>query len=129
MAGRMLDAGLDLLDRQILDSNDTPVGKVDDLEFTLDDYGRAVVTSLLLGPLVLGPRLGGHLGAWVVGIGRRLRPDGDPEPARISIDDVREFGSTVKLRIPVEDTGTQALETWLRTKIVLRLPGATHEAQ
>ena len=126
---RTLDAGLDLLDRQILDSNDTPVGKVDDVEFAFDEQGRPVATALLLGPLVLGARLGGHLGVWVVAVGRRFRPEQSPDPARISIDDIRDLGDTVNLRIPVEETGTQKLEVWLRRHIIERLPGARHAAQ
>jgi sporulation protein YlmC with PRC-barrel domain len=44
-----------LLDRQIVDSAGQPVGKVDDLEITVDPgTGRLVVTALLSGQRVLG---------------------------------------------------------------------------
>ena len=129
MASSLLSASLSLLDRQILDSNDTPVGKVDDLELVTDDEGRPVVSAILIGPLVLGARLGGRLGVWVTAVGRRLRPEPEPEPVRIRIDDVRELGDTVNLRLPVEDTDALRLESWLRTKVIERLPGAQHVAQ
>lgn len=129
MTPPLFAAGLVLLDRQILDSNDTPVGKVDDLEFVIGEDGRPVVSAILIGPLVLGARLGGRLGVWVTAIARRLRADVEPEPVRIPIDDVRELGDTVNLRVPVEDTDALRLEDWLRKKVIERLPGAQHAAE
>jgi len=125
----LLAASLSLLDRQILDANDVPVGKVDDIEFAATDDGHPVASALLLGPLVLGPRLGGRLGVWVTAIGRRLRPEWDPKPVRIPVDGIRELGDTVNLRVPVGDTDALRVESWLRTKVIERLPGAQHAAQ
>jgi hypothetical protein len=39
MAGRTLEAGLHLLDRQLIDKNGKLAGKVDDLELTFPDGG------------------------------------------------------------------------------------------
>jgi sporulation protein YlmC with PRC-barrel domain len=124
----MLDAGLDLLDRQILDREDMQVGKVDDVEFEIDADGKPVLTALLLGPMAWGPRLGGRLGTWVVAVARRLRPETDPGPVRIEARFIRRLGTTVDLTISAEESGAQRLEHWLRTKLVERIPGAEHAA-
>ena len=59
-AGRVVDAGLHLLDRQVIDPDARNVCKVDDLELTVpEDGGAPYVTAILCGPGVLGRRLGG----------------------------------------------------------------------
>ena len=65
--GLVIDAALELLDRQLVDSDDSLAGKVDDLELTPseDDPHVLYVTAILSGPGALGPRLPGRLGrAW-----------------------------------------------------------------
>ena len=64
----ILFVGFDLLDRQILDRDGQDVGKVDDVEFGLDEHGVPYLTALLVGPHALGPRLGGWLGRLVSGV-------------------------------------------------------------
>jgi sporulation protein YlmC with PRC-barrel domain len=59
-----LDAALNLLDRQVLDSEGQMVCNVDDLELTEDADGRLAVTGILVGPAALWPRLSGVLGNW-----------------------------------------------------------------
>ena len=63
--GRSLWAGVDLLDRQIIDVNGVPAGKVDDLEFSFepDPDALPIVDKILCGPAALGRRFGGRLGA------------------------------------------------------------------
>ena len=57
-----------LLDRQIVDIDGEPVGKVDDVELTLDPAtGRLRVTALLSGQQVLGERIGGRVGGSLPG--------------------------------------------------------------
>ena len=57
-AGRVIDAALQLLDRQLIDSDGAAAGKVDDLELTELEDGSLVVTAVLSGPGALAPRLG-----------------------------------------------------------------------
>src|ERR671923_285859 len=66
MAGRALEAGLQLLDRQLIDKDGRLAGKVDDLELELPEGGGPpVVTAILSGPGALSRRVGGRLGAWL----------------------------------------------------------------
>jgi hypothetical protein len=50
VAGRVLEAGLHLLDRQLVDSDGRLAGKVDDLEIELPEGGSPLVTAILAGP-------------------------------------------------------------------------------
>jgi hypothetical protein len=60
MAGRIFEAGLQLLDRQLIDKDGKHAGKVDDLqlEFPPDGGGPPVVTAILAGPGALSRRRG-----------------------------------------------------------------------
>jgi hypothetical protein len=124
-----IDAGLHLLDRQLVAADDRFVGKVDDLELDLpEDGGLPVVTAILCGPLALGPRIGGRLGAWWAAVGRRLRDRTDSEPLRIGFGAVADIGTAVTLTIRSEQASTLRLEHWMDDKLVRRLPGADHAA-
>jgi hypothetical protein len=126
-AGRVVDAALHLLDRQVLDPDGRNVCNVDDLELTVPpDGGAPYVTAILAGPLALGPRLGGLLGAWVAAVGRRLHPDPDPGPARIDFGVVDAVASSVRVSLRREETRANAFEAWCRDAVVAKIPGAAH---
>lgn len=120
--------GFDLLDRQILDRDDRPVGKVDDVELATDG-GAPYITALLVGPQALGRRLGGALGRAVSGLAERLRSAGHPDPIRIPFHLVAEVDSAVKLSVRRELLTEPALETWLREHLIERIPGAHHAGE
>jgi hypothetical protein len=123
---RQYDAGLHLLDRQIVDRDGAPVANVDDLELTERADGRLAVAALLVGPGALGPRIGGRLGRWTVAIWRRLRPDVDPSPGRIDAALVTGTDSAVHLSAAVSELRLDGLERWLRRYVIDRIPGAGH---
>lgn len=115
--------GFDLLDRQIVDSDGIPVGKVDDVEFTVDDDGRPRVSALLTGQQALGARVGGTLGRWITAVAARL----DVErrgPRRVPYRLVSEVDSAVRLRVRRELLAEPPLEAWLNTHLIGRIPGA-----
>jgi hypothetical protein len=120
---RVVFAGRDLLDRQIVDVHDEPIGKVDDIE--LDATGSHVVArALLSGQIAWGGRLGGRFGLWVASLARRLRgPDGH-EPRRFDLALVRRVGHTVVLTVPAAELPPADLEQWLDQHFVGRIPGA-----
>lgn len=117
--------GFDLLDRQILDRDGEPVGKVDDVELALDGDGTPYVAALLVGQQALGDRIGGTLGRWIADIARRLAPDRDRGPIRIPYDLVAELTSAVNLAVHRDLLPDPPLETWLRDHFIARIPGAT----
>ena len=118
------DAVLHLLDRQIVDVDDAPVANVDDLELRELADGRLAISALLIGPGALGPRTGGRLGAWMVAIWRRLRPDADPRPGRIDARLVTKTDSAVHVSARVGDLQVDGFEQWVRVRVVEKIPGA-----
>lgn len=123
---KYLDAGLDVLDRQIVDSRDEPVGKVDDLELATSEDGQLEAVALLLGPEAYGRRLGGVLGRWISHTGRRLAIT--PEPIRIPMELVDRLGVRVELKVRLEDLDRpDRLDRWLSDNFIGRIPGA-HDA-
>jgi hypothetical protein len=124
--GRHLYAALQLLDRQILDADSMLAGKVDDLEFEQSNKGYPYVTTILSGLGALGPRLGGRLGRWFTAVHRRLHPDPEPGPARISFGVVKRIDNHVELTVRREDLENQELEAWVRDHVIAHVPGASH---
>lgn len=118
-----MHASLDLLDRQILDRDGDPVGKVDDVELTDPEQGPPRLVALLLGPQAYGQRLGGRLGEWIASAGVRLA--GTDAPIRIPIEAVDDFGVSIRLKVSLPDVErAERLERWLRERLIERIPGA-----
>ena len=125
MSGRILEAGLHLLDRQLIDSNGRLAGKVDDLELEVPDGGGPpVVTAILSGPGALSRRIGGRLGAWLEAVANRLRDGDNPHPARVSFGVVKRIDSAVDLSVPKDQLETDRLEAWTRDHLIGHVPGA-----
>ncbi len=125
MAGRVLEAGLHLLDRQLVDKDGRLAGKVDDLELEIPDGGGApLVTAILSGPGALSQRVGGRFGAWLEAVANRLREGDDRRPARVSFAVVKRIGSAVDLSVAKAELETNRLEAWTRDHLIGRLPGA-----
>jgi hypothetical protein len=66
------DAALHLLDRQIVAVDGRLVGKVDDVELTVDADGSLVPTGLMVGAAALLPRVGNRLGDWLAARHRQI---------------------------------------------------------
>lgn len=128
---QFLDLASDVLDRQVSDRDDLQVCKVDDLEFTQGEDGLWRVSAILLGPGALGPRIGGWLGAVMVGIHRRMRGQQEPNPPRIPWSDVAAVGSEVSLSTSRSELPRDLtpLEDWLREHVIHRIPGSDHASQ
>ncbi|MDQ0802103.1 hypothetical protein [Arthrobacter sp. SLBN-112] len=121
VAGRILDAQLHLMDRQVLDHDGVPVTTVDDLEVSglaLDEEitpgtPAPVITALLTGS-VLGTRIFGG------------RPPSS-RLIRIPWKDVAEVGVVVRLGVKGEPLDPSWVERWVRDKIIARIPGGRHD--
>jgi hypothetical protein len=126
-AGRELWVGLDLLDRQIVDVDDRPVAKVDDLEMTDSDEAatRPTISAVLCGPAVLGRRIGPRTGNFLEAL-RGLLREGPPQgaPISISFDLVTEIGSAIKLQARRRDLPVTAVDEFLGEHVIGHLPGA-----
>jgi sporulation protein YlmC with PRC-barrel domain len=123
--GRLLAAGLELLDLQMLDVNGMMAGNVDDLELTFpEEGGPPFASGILAGPGALAGRLGGRIGLWLESVHQRLHPQEQPGPARIPFGLVREIGNHVELTVSRSDLEVSRFEDWVRDRIISRIPGA-----
>jgi sporulation protein YlmC with PRC-barrel domain len=124
-AGHVVDAGLEMLDRQMLDPEGRMAGNVDDLELTIpSEGGRPVVSAILAGPGALSRRIGGRLGDAIASVHERLQECDIEGPARISFGVVASIGSDVRLTVSRQDLEIYRFERWVRDTIVTRIPGS-----
>jgi len=117
-----LDAQLNLLDRQVIDSHGRLVAKVDDVELH-EVQGDLVVSGLLTGPGALGPRLGGAPGAVTTAAWARLAGRDPEEPKRIDASHVTDIGTSIHVDVPRERLRVAGFEVWARERVVTALPG------
>jgi hypothetical protein len=122
VAAQVLDAQLDLLDRQVLDRDGVQTTTVDDIELTgvddpahLDPASPPELGSLLTGP-VLGTRIFGG------------RPP-DSRFERIPWTDVNEVGIVLRLGVAADSLDATWAERWVRDQIIARIPGGTHDPE
>jgi hypothetical protein len=118
-----LDARLHLLDRQLVDDDDNPVGIVDDLELDgvepdtdIEPSAAAPKVTALLSGHVLATRILG----------------GTPPRSRlqeIPWELVASARVTVKLKPTDMSFDVQWTEHWLRDHIVAHIPGGRHAAE
>jgi hypothetical protein len=121
--GRLVDARLHLLDRQLLNDDDDPVGIVDDLEVSGVEMGQDVaggsqapqVTALLSGRVIATRILGGA-------------------PPRSLLQEipwklVAAVGIVVKLKKTDVAFDVNWMEQWLRDHIIRHIPGGGHAAE
>jgi hypothetical protein len=116
-----------LLDKQIVDCDRLPIGRVDDLELALpEDDGPPEVEAILTGAQALGKRLGGTVGDWMAATAARLRTPSAPNgPTRIDPALVTEIEPFVRLSVRFDDLPDVAgLERWLARNVIEPLPGA-----
>ena len=124
-AGRVVDAGLELLDRQMIDPDGRMAGNIDDLELTFPQGGGSpYVNGILAGPGALARRIGGALGNSIASIHERLQESGVEGPARIPFGVVASIGSDVRLTVSRQDLAIYRFEGWARDTIVARIPGS-----
>jgi sporulation protein YlmC with PRC-barrel domain len=120
-----LDAVLHLLDRQVIDTDDLLVCKVDDVELTVFDDGVLGVTGLLVGPAALVPRYGGdRFGRLLHDFWRRLgttQADRD-DPYRIDLGLVAKLGSAVELNVGRDGALVRQGERARRLNQLLQMP-------
>jgi hypothetical protein len=129
-SGRVLYAGLEMLDRQLRDRHGVLCGKVDDLELTRSpDTGAIYVTAIITGPGALMRRLGRRrLGGWLEHahalLGGAARDDDNHVPMAL----VSSLGPTIDLALDAPEVATHSGERWARDHIISHIPGSRHDA-
>lgn len=112
----------DLLDNQMVDPQQRPVGRVDGVTVLLRDGEPPRILALESGFPVLMRRLHPRLGAWASKVAARINP-GVTVPCRIPMEAVRDVGLDVEVDVRHETTDLLNWERRLRDGIVRRIPG------
>lgn len=116
-----------LLDQQLVDAENRPVGRVDDVLIDVPDGGGPPeVTGVLTGAQALGERLGGVTGRLMASVAARLRSGrGSGEPVTIPAHLANLDANLVTLTVPVRELPEAiGLERWLAEHVIEGLPGA-----
>ena len=129
--GRVMDVGLEVLDRQIVDSNGRLAGKVDDLELVFPEEGAGppYVVAIISGPGALARRLGGRLGGWLEAAHGRLHDEQPPRPARVPFSVVKRIGNDVEVSVERASLESNRMEQWVSGHVIGKIPGAQHAAE
>lgn len=119
LGGRVLDLHLHLLDRQVLDNADVPIGHVDNVE--IEDVPDGQPLDPAVPPTVLNLVL--NSGIWPRMFGGR------PPSAqlhRVPWSAVSDVGTAIELGEPGESYDVTWPERWLRDHVIGRIPGGRH---
>lgn len=127
--GRVLHAGLQLLDRQLVDREGVLCGKVDDLELEHSEDGRRLyVSAIVTGPGALLTRWGRRrLGGWLRRFVAVFVPGREEDPGRIPFRSVRGIGDEIVVSVDAEELASKGGERWVRDHVIGRIPGSGHD--
>jgi sporulation protein YlmC with PRC-barrel domain len=108
-----------VLDQEVIDRHDHPMGKVDGILLELRPGAPARVTHLVVGGTTL---------AWRIhrGLARRLERalKGEGHPATIPWHRVIRIGVDVKVDVEAARSPALRWERWVRDHVIGRIPGA-----
>jgi sporulation protein YlmC with PRC-barrel domain len=112
----------DLLDSQVVDRRGDKLGKVDGIILRVSPRGAPRVAAIELGAVTAARRVHPRLGRWLDHAVRRWRlPLGR---TRIAWSRVQSVGLEVRVDVDGRRARVQALERWLRARVIDRIPGA-----
>jgi sporulation protein YlmC with PRC-barrel domain len=117
-----LELARDVLDKQVVDREETKMGRVDGLVLELREGRPPRVDHIEMGAVVLARRLSPRLERWVDGWRRRF---GVRKTARYRVpwSAVQEITSYhLKLDVAALDTPAFAWELWLRDHVIAHIP-------
>jgi len=107
----------DIADGLLVSADGVSLGRVADIEIALDGDGAPQLSALLVGPEALAGRISSRLrpiATWLL----RGRFD-----HRIDIDEVQEFGPTLKLRRDADHYSVGQADDWVYDHIIRFIPG------
>ena len=122
-AGRVLDAQLHLLDRQILDRDEVPVSVVSDLELAGLEPGAAIQPGAApptIADLLVGIELPTRIFGGRPPPSRRMRT-----PWRL----VSEVGTVLRVGVAGNRLDATWVERWVGEHVIGRIPGGRHDPQ
>jgi hypothetical protein len=122
--GRIVDAQLNLMDRQVLDEDGMPITVVDDIE--LSDLPQPTAS---ISPGTPAPRITAVLSGAVLA----TRVFGGRPPAsrlhRIPWETVKDVQTVLRLGVKGDSLDVTWVERWVRDRIIARIPGGRHDPE
>jgi sporulation protein YlmC with PRC-barrel domain len=116
----------DVLDKELLDREEEPMGRVDGLVMHVGKSSQPRVTHIQIGGPVLWERVHPFFGR----LSRRVAQWWGPmrhEQVRIPWSRVETVGRDIKLDVEARDTGAIDWEIWIARHIIEHIPGSGHE--
>jgi hypothetical protein len=113
----MLDLVRDVLDKQLLDRESRPFGKVDGIVLELRGDQPPRVAALEVGAATRLARLPTWLSRWVRPLAKRARATRIPKQAVMAV------AKDVRVDIDATRTPAWSVERWLVERVLVRLPG------
>lgn len=108
----------DIVDGLLLSTDDVSLGRVADIEVTIDDDGAAYLSAILVGPEALAGRVSSRLrplARWIF----RGRFD-----HRVSIDEIGAIGPVLNLRRSAGSYALGSADAWVLRHILRFIPGS-----
>jgi hypothetical protein len=112
----------DVLDNQLMDREQCPMGKVDGIVLVLRKGKPPRLAYIEVGMSTLAHRISTRLGKFAERVGRK-RGVRRGEPFRIPWAKVRDVGIDVEVDMDAAETPVLAWEKWLNERVVRRIPG------
>jgi hypothetical protein len=122
--GKQIDLIRDVLDMQLVDREETKMGRVDGLVLTIEGDGQPCIDHLELGFVVLARRIHPRLERWLQALRKRWSPR---RAARQIVPWSSVIAVTprhVQLDLNALDTPAFDWERWLRKHVVSKIPGS-----
>lgn len=113
----------DVLDQQLHDVHGRNAGRIDGIVLELRPDAPPRLTYVEVSPITLLARFSMRLARWYARFDARLGP-GRGTPFRIPWSRLTREHPAYRMDLDVESTSINALEDWLRERIVEHIPGS-----
>jgi hypothetical protein len=112
----------DLLDKQLVDRENRPLGKADGVLFEIRADAPPRLVAIEVGSAAMLRRVSERLADAVERLARRLGV-GSGEPLRVDPEKIVHFGNDVQVDLDGPRTLAYAWERWLKKTLIARIPG------
>ena len=116
----------DVLDKELLDREEEPMGRVDGLIMHLGERSQPRITHIAVGGSTLWERVHPVLGRLSKRMSRWWGPKRETE-VRIAWSHVKTVGRDIKLDVEAKKTGAIDWELWIAQHIIEHIPGSGHD--
>jgi sporulation protein YlmC with PRC-barrel domain len=116
----------DVLDKELLDCEEEPMGRVDGLVMHVGKSSQPRITHIEIGGPVPWERVHPALARLVKRLARLWGPKRG-EAVRIPWSHVKSVGRDIKLDVEAKATGAIDWEIWLARHVIERIPGSGNE--